>query len=63
MTGVFFVFATGVNDTGGAPWAPNISANLKKKIEMALMVYFGALEKLIHGKNQKSKSRDTVPLI
>jgi len=26
----FFQFATGVNNTGGASWAANISANLQK---------------------------------
>jgi hypothetical protein len=26
----FFAFATGVNDTGGKPWATNISAILEK---------------------------------
>ncbi len=26
----FFSFATSVNDTGGAPWAANISANFRK---------------------------------
>jgi hypothetical protein len=33
----FFPFATGVNDTGGAPLSANISANFQKKIEPALM--------------------------
>jgi hypothetical protein len=33
-----------------------------KKFEMVLMEYSGAREKLIHEKNQKQKSRDTVPL-
>jgi hypothetical protein len=27
----FFPFATDVNDTGGAPWAANISTNIAKK--------------------------------
>jgi hypothetical protein len=40
---------TGVNDTGG-------------KIATVLMEYSGAGGKLIHEKNQKQKSRDTVPL-
>ncbi len=53
----FFPFATGVNDTGaGAPWAANIYANFRKKIETALMVYLGAWGKLIHEKNLKSKN-------
>ncbi len=29
----FFPFATGVNDTGGAPSAENISSNLQKKFK------------------------------
>jgi hypothetical protein len=33
-----------------------------KKLETALIVYSGAWGKLIHEKNQKQKSRDTVPL-
>ncbi len=40
----FFPFATGVNDTGGAPEAANISVNFRKKFEKALMVYSGAWE-------------------
>ncbi len=31
--GRFFPFANGVNDTGGAPWAVNISANFQKNLE------------------------------
>jgi hypothetical protein len=33
-----------------------------KKFETALMVNSGASGKLIHEKNQKQKTRDTVPL-
>jgi hypothetical protein len=29
---------TGINDTGGKPWAANISANFRKKFETVLMV-------------------------
>ncbi len=29
----FFLFATGVNNTGGAPWATNISANFRKNLK------------------------------
>jgi hypothetical protein len=29
----FFPFATGVVDTGGAPWAANISANFGKNLK------------------------------
>ncbi len=49
-----FPFAAGVKDTGGAPWAANISANFRK-FETALMVNSRALGKLIHDKNLKSK--------
>ncbi len=55
-----FPFATCVNDTDGEPWASNISANFRKKIEMAVMVYSGAWENLIQEKIQKS--RGTFPL-
>ncbi len=34
----FFPFAISVNDTGGAPWAVNFTANFQKKFETALMV-------------------------
>ncbi len=47
--------ATGVVDTGGAPWLANISSNFSKKLETVLMEYSGAGEKLIHEKNQKQK--------
>ncbi len=43
----FFPSAIGVNNTGGAPWAANISTNFQKKFEMALMVYSGAWGKLL----------------
>ncbi len=55
-------FATGVADTGGAPWLANISANLRKKIETVGMGYSGAGGKLIHKKTRCKKSLDTVPL-
>ncbi len=58
----FFPFATGVVDIGGAPWAANISANFRKKFEMAVMVYSDVWGKLIHEKARSRKSRDTVPL-
>jgi hypothetical protein len=48
----FFPFATGVNDTSGAPRAANISANFRKKSKMVLMGYSGAWEKLIHKKHE-----------
>ncbi len=54
---------TGVVDTGGAPWAANISANLRKKIETILMLVSGARGKMIYEKKTWStKFRDTVPL-
>ncbi len=59
----FFSFATGVSDTGGQPWAANISATFGKKFEKVLMGHSGAGGKLIHKKTRSKKSRDTVPLI
>jgi hypothetical protein len=50
-----FSFATGVNDTGNASWAANISENFRKKNEMAVVVYSGACGKLNHEKYMKSK--------
>ncbi len=47
-------------DTGGKPWAVNIR-EFSKKFETVLMEYSGAGGKLILEKNQKQKSRDTVP--
>jgi hypothetical protein len=44
-------FATGVVDTGGAPWLHEFS----KKFETVLMEYSGAGGKMIHEKNQKQK--------
>ncbi len=54
-------FAAGVVDTGGAPCLANISANVRKKFEMTLTLLSEAGGKMIHEKNQKQKSRDTVP--
>ncbi len=54
-------FATGIFDTGGAPWLANISANFRKKFELILMLFSEAWGKVIHEKNLKQKSRDTVP--
>ncbi len=51
----FFPFTTGVFDTGGKPWAANISANFWKKFETVLLEYSGAWGKRIHEKNQKQK--------
>jgi hypothetical protein len=51
-----FPFATGVNDTGGAPLAANISASFKKNLKRPLWyIYLGDWGKLIHEKNQKLK--------
>ncbi len=47
--------AAGVVGTGSQPWSANISANFRKKFEMALTVYSGAWGKMIHDKNQKQK--------
>ncbi len=59
-----FKFATGVVDTGGAPWLANISAIFSKKFETVEREYSGVGAKLIHEKKTRSKkSRDTVPLI
>ncbi len=57
MTEDFFHLPpTGVNDTGGAPWAGNMYLReFSEKFEAALMVYSGAWGKLIHEENQKSK--------
>ncbi len=34
-------FATGVNDTGGAPWVANIFANLRKNLNEANIIIEG----------------------
>jgi hypothetical protein len=57
---LFPLFANGVIDTGGAPSLANISANFQK---ITLLLFLGAWVKVIHEKNLKQKSRDTVPLI
>jgi hypothetical protein len=45
---------TGGNDTGGALWLANVSANFEK-FEMILMLFSGAWGKVIHEKNLKQK--------
>ncbi len=50
----FHIFATGVVDTGGAPWLANLR-EFSKKFETVLMGYSGAGGKLTHEKNQKQK--------
>ncbi len=54
-------FATGVVDTGGTLTCEYLRA-FSKKFEMILMLLSGAWGKMIHEKNLKQKSRDTVPL-
>ncbi len=56
-------FAAGVVDTGGQPWAANISANFRKKSKRPKWYTQGLWGKLLHDKNQKQKSRDSVPLM
>jgi hypothetical protein len=46
-------FATGVNDTGGAPCT--LHRKFSKKFDMTLMLFSGAWEKVIHEKNLKQK--------
>ncbi len=55
-------FATGVVDTGGAPWLVNISANFRKNSKRSKCNTLGLGGKLIHEKTRSKKSRDTVPL-
>jgi hypothetical protein len=57
-----FATATGVFDTGSAPLLTNISGNFEN-IRNGPKEYSGAGGKLINEKNQKQKSRDTVPLM
>ncbi len=60
----FFLFATGVNDTGGAPSATKISANFGEKNDPnRMLIAQGLGEKLIHEKTCSRKSRGTDPLI
>ncbi len=57
----FFPFATGVNYTGGKPWAANISANFRK-----IRNGFNGILRLGGNwfmKNPEAKTCDTVPLI
>jgi hypothetical protein len=43
----------GVNDTGEAPEKSNISANIRKKIEIVTRLVYWGQEKLFQGKNQR----------
>ncbi len=55
-------FATGVVDTGGAPWLANISANFRKNLKRSKWNSLGWGGKWIMEKTRIKKSRDTVPL-
>jgi hypothetical protein len=52
---VFPLFATGVNDTGGAPRPCEYLCEFSEKFEMILMLLSGAWGKVIHEKNLKQK--------
>ncbi len=54
-------FSTGVVDTGGAPWLPNISANFRKKFETVLIEYSGA-EGIDSWKKPEAKNLVTLSL-
>ncbi len=56
-------FAACVDDIGGAPSLTNISPNFQKKIEMTLLLFSETWGKMIHEKNLKQRSSDTVPLM
>ncbi len=58
----FFSFATGVNDTGGQPWAANISANFRKNSKRSYLDTLGLGGNWLMKKTGSKKSRDTVPL-
>ncbi len=60
----FFPFAIGVtvNDTGGAPWAANISANFRKNLKRPWWYTQGLGENWFMKKTRSRKSRGTVPL-
>jgi hypothetical protein len=51
-----------VIDIGGAPFNCEYLREFLKKIKMTLMLFSGALGKMIHEKNLNKESRDTVPL-
>ena len=59
----FFSFATGVSDTGGQPWAANISANFRKNSKRSKWDTLGLGGNWFIKKTRSKKSRDTVPLI
>ncbi len=51
-----------VNDTGGQPWAANISANFKKNLKRSKWDTLGLGGNWLMKKTRRKKSRDTVPL-
>ncbi len=55
-------FATGVIDTGGAPWLTNISANFRKNSKRSKWNTLGLGGNWFMKKTRSKKSRDTVPL-
>jgi hypothetical protein len=57
-----FSFVTGVNDTGGAPWAANISANFRKNSKRPEWYTNGLGGKKLIKKTWSGKSRGAVPL-
>ncbi len=56
-------FATGVIDTGGAPWLANISANFRKNSKWPYCYFQGLGGRWFMKKTWSKKSNDTVPLI
>jgi hypothetical protein len=56
------VCIAGVIDTGDAPEKLNISANIRKKIEIFTRLVFWGQEKLFEEKTRGEKSVGTVPL-
>ncbi len=59
---VFFTFATGVSDTGGAPCTANISRFFEKILNGTNGIFRGLGETDSWKKTCRRKSRDTVPL-
>ncbi len=55
-------FATGVVDTGGAPWLANISTNFRKILKRSKRNTLGLGGNWFMKKTRSKKSRDTVPL-
>jgi hypothetical protein len=55
-------FATGVVDTGGAPWLANISTTFRKNLKRSKRNTLGWGGNWFMKKTRSKKSRDTVPL-